>query len=251
MPAFMLVVARMAGIAVAAPFFSAAAVPRRIKTLLVVALSAAVFPLVNERAHLAVTGGMGTVVGGLAGEFALGWLIGFSVAAILMGVQLGIQLASQQAGLALGQIFNPLLESNLPLAAQLYFFISMTIFLGVHGHHALLRALLDSFEVIPLLGFAMDQSAVAVVLDILTVSFSVAVRVGGPIVLALLLALMTLGFVSRTMPQLNILTIGFPLKIGVALIVMALTVMSLETVVLDAITQALDGVRMVLGLPQV
>ena len=59
---------------------------------------------------------------------------------------------------------------------------------------------------------------------------------------------MTLGFISRTMPQLNILTVGFPLKIGIALVMMALTIMSLESVLLDALTIALDGVRSGLGL---
>jgi len=127
--------------------------------------------------------------------------------------------------------------------------VSVMVFLGVHGHHALVRSLLDSFDTVPLLGFTMSSSAAAVCLDILTVAFGLAIRVGGPVILALLLALMTLGFVSRTMPQLNILTIGFPIKIAVALIMMALTVMSLEAVVLDAITRALDGVRGVLGLP--
>jgi len=156
LPAFLLVLARVAGIVIAAPFFSAAAIPARIKALLVVAMAVAVFPLVNEHAHVAVPVNLVTAVGGLAGEFALGWLIGFSVAVILMGVQLGIQLASQQAGMALGEVFNPMLESSLPVVSQLYFFVSVMVFLGVHGHHALVRSLLDSFDTVPLLGFAMS-----------------------------------------------------------------------------------------------
>lgn len=249
LPAYLLVVARVAGIAVAAPFFSGTVIPVRIKALLVAALAAAVFPLVTAQATVALPADLAAAAGGLAGELALGWLIGFSVAAIFMAVQLGIQMASQQAGMALGEIFNPMLDSSMPIASELYFYVSMLIFLGVHGHHALVRALLDSFETIPLMGFGLSEQAIGLTVNILAVSFGLAVRVGGPIALALLLAFMTLGFVSRTMPQLNILAVGFPIKILIALVMMAVTVMSLESVVLDSIARVLDGVRTLLGLP--
>ncbi len=249
LPAYLLVVARVSGIAIAAPFFSGSMIPMRIKALFVIALAAAVFPLITAHAQVALPADLATAAGGLASELALGWLIGFSVAAIFMAVQLGIQMASQQAGMALGEVFNPMLDSSLPIASELYFYISMLIFLSVRGHHALIRALLDSFETIPLLGFSMTEQALALTVNILAVSFGLAIRVGGPIVLALLLAFMTLGFISRTMPQLNILAVGFPIKILIALVMMALTVMSLEAVVLDSVAQAVDGVRTLLGLP--
>jgi len=249
LPAFALVLARVAGIVLAAPFFSGTAIPVRIKTALVVAITVAVFPMMVGYAQVPVN--MTVAMGGLLGELALGLLIGFSVSAVFMGVQLGIQLASQQAGIALGEVFNPMLESSLPVAAQIYFFVTMMIFLVTGGHHAVIRSMLDSFQTVPLMGFRPDENVVALMIDILTIAFRVAVRVGGPMTLALLLGLMTLGFVSRTIPQLNILSVGFPVKAAIVLVVMALTIMSVENVLLDSMTQTLNGVRARLGLPAI
>ncbi len=246
LPAFMLVLARVAGLMIAAPFFSGNVVPNRVKGLLAGAISLAVFPLLAPQVKMPVT--LGMAAAGMMGEIAIGLLIGLGVSLMFVGAQIGIQLASQQAGMALGRIFNPMLESSVPIVAQLYYWVSVMIFLAVNGHHALVRALLDSFETIPPLGFRVTEGVVTLLADLLTVSFALAIRVGGPTILALLLGFMTLGFISRTMPQLNILTVGFPLKIGIALIMMALTIMSLESVLLDTMTIALDGVRSGLGL---
>ena len=62
------------------------------------------------------------------------------------------------------------------------------------------------------------------------------------------LTFLVLGFVSRTVPQLNILTVGFPLKLAVGLVVMALTMMSLEPVLLEGLSLCMDGIRIGLGL---
>jgi flagellar biosynthesis protein FliR len=59
---------------------------------------------------------------------------------------------------------------------------------------------------------------------------------------------MTLGFLSRTIPQLHLLSIGFPIKIALALVLMAMTMMSLEPVLVDALTRTMDDLRMTLGL---
>lgn len=246
LPAYMLILARVAGLMLAAPVFSGVGVPMQIKALLAAAISLAVFPLVFSRIAEPVT--MQTAVVGLIGEIALGLVIGFGVALVFMGVQLAIQMASQQAGMALGTVYNPMFETSMPVVASLYYYVAICVFLVVGGHRALVRTLLDTFEVIPPLGFRITEDVVVLMVDMMMLSFVFAIRVGAPLILALLLAFMTLGFISRTMPQLNILTIGFPLKITIALIMMALTIMSLETALVGALTHVIDHLREGLGL---
>lgn len=246
LPAYVLVLSRVAGLMLAAPFFSGAILPTRLKVLLAASIALAVFPLTISRLTVPVT--LMSAAAGLIGELAVGLLLGMGVSLVLMGVQLGIQLTSQQAGMALGEVFNPMLESNLPVVAELYYFVSMVIFLAVGGHRALVRTLLDSFEAVPPLGFVVSEGVVALLTDLMMVSFTLAIRVGGPMIIALLLGLMTLGFLSRTMPQLNILTIGFPIKIALALLVMALTIMWLEPLLLQGLSLAVDAVREGMGM---
>jgi flagellar biosynthetic protein FliR len=179
----------------------------------------------------------------MIGELAIGVLVGLGASLLLIGVQLAAQLAAQQAGLALGDIFNPLLESEGTAVSQLYFLVATMVFLGVGGDRAVIAALLDSFETVPPLAFRVTPDLIELIVEMLVLSFAIAIRVGAPVVLALMLSFLTLGFIMRTVPQLNILTVGFPIKIAVAMLIMAVTMMTLEPVVLDGLTMFLDGIR--------
>jgi len=64
----------------------------------------------------------------------------------------------------------------------------------------------------------------------------------------LLLAFMTLGFLSRTIPQLHLLSVGFPIKIALALAIMAMTMISLEPVLVDSLTRTIEDLRTGLGI---
>ena len=191
---------------------------------------------------------MATAVAGLLGELALGVFIGLGVSLLFAGVQLAGRLVSYQAGLALGAAFNPMLESSSTAVSQLHYLVAMMIFLAVGGDRALLATLLDSFESVPPLSFRVTEGLAALMVELVGVSFALAIRVGGPATVALLLGFLTLGFISRTVPQLNILTIGFPIKIAIALLAMAMTIMGLEPVLIEGLTTCLSGVREGLGL---
>lgn len=248
-PAFLLVLFRVAGLVFAVPFFSSSALPARVKVMLSVAMALAVFPMMMS--HVPATVTLASAVVGLLGELAIGLFIGLSLTLIFLGVQLAAQLIGQQSGMRLGSVFNPMLESSSTLAAQLYFLVALMVFLALGGDHAVIRTLLDSFATIPPLGFKVTPGLVSLLVDLAALSFTIAIRVGGPTILALFLALMVLGFLSRTIPQLNILTVGFPFKLSVALTVMAMTIMSLESVLIDGLTLCMDGIRIGLGLADV
>lgn len=245
LPAFLLVLSRVAGLMLASPLFSGTMLPMPINAILALVISLSVFPLMAGRVAVPVT--LASAAGGMAGELAIGLALGLGVTLVFAGVQIGAQLVSQQAGLAIGEVFNPMMEASGTEVSQLYFLVAMAVFLAVDGHHALVRALLDSFATIPPLGFRPDSGLVVLMVEVLTLSFVIAVRVAGPVMLALLLAFLALGFISRTVPQLNLLTIGFPLKVSMALFVMALTLMSLEPILVDGLMEVMDGVRAALG----
>ncbi len=241
LPAFLLVLFRIGGLVLAVPFFSSAAVPARVRVMLTVAVTLTVFPMVVP--HLSVPVTLASAIFGLFGELAIGVFIGLGVTLVFLGVQLAAQAIGQQSGMRLGSVFNPMLESSSVLVSQLYFLVALAAFFAVGGDHAVIRALLDSFATIPPLGFKVTPGLVSLLVEIMGLSFTIALRVGGPTILALLLAFLTLGFISRTVPQLNILTVGFPMKLAVALVVMALTIMSLEPVLMDGLTLCMDGIR--------
>ncbi len=249
LPAFLLVLFRIAGLMLASPLFSSPVIPMQFKVLLALAISMTVYPVVAT--HLP---GQVTIVSalmGLAGEVLIGLFIGMGIAMVLLGVQLAAETIGYQAGLGLGNVFNPMMDTNSTVLAQFYFFIATMIFLGIGGDRALIVALLNSFESVPPLAIQVTDGVMALVIDMLDVAFELAIRIGGPAVLSLMLGFIVLGFVSRTMPQLNILTVGFPMKLMLALGIMALTIMSIETALLDGFRVCMDAVRTGLGLTMV
>ncbi len=245
-PAFLLVLFRIAGLTLTTPLFSSPVLPGQVRILLAVAIAAAVFPMMSV--HLTVPVTLGSALTGLVGELAIGIFIGFCVSLIFMGLQLAAEIISHQSGMMLGAVYNPMLDSSESSISQLYYFAAMIGFLGVGGHRELIRAVLDSFAAIPPLGFKLTDGLLELLLDLVTTSFEMAIRVSGPTVIALMLALLALGFVSRTMPQLNILTVGFPLKLVMALLMVALTMMSLEPLLLEAFEEGMSSIRAGLGM---
>ena len=128
LPVFLLVLFRVSGLMLAAPLFSSPAIPLKIKVLMAVAMTMAVFPLLLPQVVVPVT--LASAVVGLFGELLIGMFIGFGVTLVFMGVQLAGQLVGHQAGLGLGNVFNPMLEASMGVIPQLFFFISLMIFLG-------------------------------------------------------------------------------------------------------------------------
>jgi flagellar biosynthetic protein FliR len=246
LPAFMLVLARMAGLMMAAPVFSSTLIPMRAKVLLTLAMSMAVFPMVS--AHMTVPVTLVSAASGMVGELMIGLFIGFGASLLFLAVQVAGQVMGQQAGLALGAVFNPVMDSSMTAGAQLFFFVALMVFVGVGGHRDLVEALLQSFQTIPPLGFRLSEDLTALIVELLGLSFMWAIRIAGPVMLALVVTLVALGFIGRSVPQLNILTVGFPLKAGVGVLVMALSIVSLEPVLMDGWAACMDAVRVGLGL---
>lgn len=218
MPAFALVLARLAGLAVAAPIFSSASIPRLAKVYLIVAMGLAVFPGVTPALPSGLT--LSQALAGLFGEFALGAALGLAVNLIVLATDVAGAIAGQQAGLAFGQMVDPLSGGEGSVLGQVYFILAALVFLGIGGERELVRTLLDSFRVVPLTAYRPEGDTVELLFGALAASFVLAVQLAAPAIIALLLTAVAIGFLARTVPQLNVLSIGFSVKIVVAIVVL-------------------------------
>jgi flagellar biosynthetic protein FliR len=240
LPAFVLVLARVAGLIFSVPMLASSLIPRNIMALLVAAISLMVFPAVLPLLPDSLT--LGHALAGLVGEFLIGELLGLGAGLIFYAAQFAGQIVSHQAGLSLGQVFNPMFDEETNILDQVWFFSVMALFFALRGHIAIVEVLLASFRSVPPLTLLADPALGDFVVNLLTGIFNIAMRLAGPTVLALLLSSLLLGFLTRTMPQMNILTVGFSLKIGVALLMVAVTMGYSDGLVSDAISDGLDQV---------
>ena len=246
LPGFALVVFRVLGLLVTAPLFGSGAIPAKLKVCFAFAVSATVFPLVAPTVPAEIT--LHTALLGVFGEMIIGLIMGLTVSMVMVGVQMAGMLIGQQAGIALASAIDPTQNEQSTVVGQVYMIVTMLIFLIIGGHRLLVAALLDTFTVVPLLSFQMDPSMVAMAGDVLSAAYILAIKLFSPVLIALLLTSLTLAFLSRTMPQLNILSVGFAVRSMAAIGTAAFALAASQDLLVGAMLESLDTVRAAFGL---
>jgi flagellar biosynthetic protein FliR len=244
LPVFLLVASRLGGLVMFQPILGGYAVPTHIRLLLVIGLAALVTPFVALTS--AAPTQPATIALAMGGEMLLGVLMGLAVRMCFLGLQVGGQVIAQESGLAFGQIADPSTGDEESIISTLYLQLGAVVFLIVGGHRALIAIALDTFRTIPLLGDSGTiMPGTELLLDTLALSGEIAVRVAAPVIVTLFLVNAAMGFVSRTVPQFNILTIGFSLKGLVAFVLMAIALPAALEAFTDALEMTVDWVAAV------
>ncbi len=219
---FALVLFRMAGFVVFAPFLGSRNIPGAMKALLAVALAALVFPGVIRRAPVPVPGGLGDFVSLAATETVVGLLFGFAASLLFVGIQLGGHMIGQKMGFSMANVVDPFTEAEVTLVEEFKFFLSLFVFLAVGGHHLLMRALLGTFGIVPVGEAAFRPQLWLEMAGQFGAIFTIALQVAAPALAALFLVTLAMGFLARAVPQINIMMVGFPVQIAIGVSVMVL-----------------------------
>lgn len=223
---FSLVLARISGLIATAPVIGIPSVPMQVRALFALALTLLITPAQLSR-EVATPDTAIDYALTLAGELLVGFLLGLGMQFFFSGIQLAGQLISQTSGLTLADVFNPDLNDSIPLFSQMLHTFAIAVFVTLGGHRLLIAGLLGTFETVPL-GDLSEIPAVSQLLVSLTAeSFALSLKIAAPCVTALLLATLVMGLISRTLPQLNILSFGFGVN---ALVTLGTLAVSLSTV---------------------
>ncbi len=246
LPVFGLVLGRIAGLTLAAPIFASRSIPRRIKVGLTLGIAWVLYPVVAAGAPASIP--LSAAVQGMLGELLVGVTIGLTVATLVAGVQLGGLIVGRQAGMALGQVFDPTTNTSANTVSQVYTIVVLTLFVMVGGLRATMAALLDTFAVIPLMSFTLNDSLVVLLTEMIAAAFILAIRLAAPALIALSLVTLAMGLLTRTMPQMNILSVGFNVRAMVMMGTAGLSIAVSQEVILDMIMDGLEAVRAEMGL---
>ncbi len=234
LPLMALVMARVSGLVIFAPFFSSATIPAKTRIFLAAFITIIVLPFASI--DIVPPNSLGDLVTTITGELLIGLLVGLLINIIFTALQIAGNLIDQQIGLSAAQLFDPLSNDQSSILSQLYFWLGMIIFLLIRGHIILLGALAKSFHTIPIGQFALNETILAGLTKTLQMSFVLALQIAAPLTVAVFLATLAMGFVARTMPQLNILSVGFSIRLllGFILIIICLIpVIHLFTAAMD------------------
>ena len=190
---------------------------------------------------------LGYMLQAAAGESAVGLFIGFSVSLIFVGVQIAGMQVGQQMGTGIANVFNPMVQAQISLVSQFYFLFALLIYLGIGGHHMLFRALVTSFKTLPSGWPILSDASLSMVINLFGRLFMVAFAVSAPVVMVLFMTTVVLGFIARTVPQMNVLIIGFPVRVGVALVAMILSLPTVGAFLARTFMGMLHGIDFFVG----
>jgi flagellar biosynthesis protein FliR len=237
-PVFVLVLFRIAGMMIFAPLFGSAKIPKRVKAMFTVILALGMMAGVKAPPQMPETP-WGLAIG-IAGEMMFGLAIGTAVSLIFIAAQWAGEIIGQQMGLNSGELFDPMYGGAGNLVGDLYQMLTLTIFLAVGGHLALLRGVRASFDALPLLSVGINQSIVDLLIGMFQSTAMLAVQLAAPMLVTMLVVDLALGVIGRTMPQLNVMSMGLTIRalIGVFVLILGLSLTS--DVIRHGLLDALD-----------
>ncbi|MHC4990144.1 MAG: flagellar biosynthetic protein FliR [Planctomycetota bacterium] len=243
-PPALLVLFRLGGLAIYAPVFGARVVPGRVKVLLMVMITVAVYPVLDAEVFAAapLELSLWSLLPIVGLELAIGLLIGYLASLPLIAIQTGGLVMGQQMGLGFARFFNPAADTEADVIGQMLFFMTLAGFLVIGGHEAIVLAVLHSFEHIPLGGFVPDGDLLVFINGLLTSALELAIRVAAPLLALIFLESVAMGFIAKTVPQLNVLSLGFPLRILAGLLIIFLGLQVIDTVVMEATGDVMDAI---------
>jgi flagellar biosynthetic protein FliR len=239
--AFTFVLARVSGLVMTAPMFGTSELPTRVRALLAFALALVVTPI-QVPATLQMPTNVIFYAVSLGGELLVGLLLGMGVNILLSGVQVAGQIISQMSGMSLADVFNPAFDSEVPVISHLLHLVTSAVFIAIGGHRLLVGALLDTYQWMPIGHVELNDSLGSLISALLAESFSLAIRGAAPAMIALLLATVVLGLISRTLPQLNILAVGFGLNAIVTFVVLAVSISAIAWLFQEQFTPAVETI---------
>ena len=214
---YLLVSIRFLGLFYIAPAIVGATFPVPFVFWLSAFMSMIVVPLMGGTVPVVVFSGVLPMV--LAGtrELLVGVFIGFVSACPFYVLQVAGHMIGTTMGLAMVSVLDPITQEEDSIIGQYQILVGLWFFLFWNGHMLLVRAVVESFRLLPLGGMGLavisDMGLAKWAGDLFSMSFMMSIPFYG----ALLLADIGLGFLARTVPQMNVFILGLPIKIGLGL----------------------------------
>ena len=245
----MLAVFRIAGLMMYAPLLGSAKIPKRVKALFAIIVALGMTGSIARPVHLPPTvWGVAVAIGG---ELIFGFAIGMVFSFVFIAAQWAGQIIGQQIGFNLSEVFDPQYGGASSVVGDLYYMLTLVVFLFVDGHRQMIRGIRDSFDSLPLLSVGMNMSIFDLVLRMLETTTVLAVRLAAPLLVTMLVVDLSLGFLGKTMPQLNVMTAGMSLKsmIGMVVLIIGVSTFSTPNVLENAIADSMHVVQTALRTP--
>ncbi len=212
---------RILGLLMVAPIFGHRAVPGRVKIGLGVFIALIIAPTLPPMPDVGLGSWHGLFI--LVQQFLIGVAIGFTMRVVFAAVEAAGEIVGLQMGLGFASFFDPQSAGQTLVLARFFNMLAALVFLAINAHLLLIGILVESFQSLPISTQPLSAIGFFNVASFGSTIFAVGLQLALPIIAILLMTNLALGILTRSAPQLNIFAIGFPITLGVGLIVLNIT----------------------------
>lgn len=221
-----LIVVRISCFVSVAPFFGTRNVPNQVKIGFSVLVAIIIFASVDQ-SSLTYTGMFGYAIIVMR-EGITGLLMGLAASICNSIILFAGNIIDMDIGLSMAQEFDMMTNSQTTITGSLYNYFLLLLLVVTNMHHYLLRALIDSYQVIPVNGQVFDWTSLSnSMIRFMTDMFIIAFRIVLPIFACIMILNCILGIMAKVAPQMNMFAVGMQMKVLLGLVILFLTVILL------------------------
>jgi len=238
----LLIFVRVSAFFVTIPLFSYKTIPSQLKIVLAFVLSWMMYYTFSIEAFT-INGDYLLLV---LKEAIVGLVLGLVVYIVFSAVQIAGGFIDFQMGFAMANIVDPQTGAQSPLMGQFFNFLLLLVFLAINGHHLVLDGIFYSYQFMPIDQFFPkfgDAESIEYIMKLFVAVFAIAFQMSAPIIATLFLVTLALGITGKTVPQLNIFVVGFPIKIAVGFILLVTMMGVMVEVMEKVIEMGIMGMR--------
>ena len=233
------------------PIFGDNAIPAIVKICLAFTVNLIVYPVASA-AGISQVASMATsdfgIVTLVTKEACVGLVIGFVGKIFFDALNFAFGHVGNQMGFNMANSYDHHTESSTPVISHMIMILATLLFLALDGHHFFLRAMVQSYQLIPLGGFVFTKAAIAFVLETSSQVFWIACKLSAPMALMIFLINCAFGIVAKAVPQINVLVVSFTVNILAGFLVIVLTLPVFGTSVGEVFRMMMDRMMHVIGL---
>jgi flagellar biosynthesis protein FliR len=219
---FILIYVTLAALLSVAPVFSSAVIPVRYRMLLCFFVSL-IFMATVQKYLPAAFPSMPAFFLVVVRQLLIGLIVGFLATIVFTTFQLAGQFFSVQMGFGINEVFDPMSQIQLPVIGQFIAMIAILVFLETGAHRMMLRGIHHVFFVfrdVKEWDVAMSPQVYTLMKSAFVDMFVAAFKIALPMLGVFFLVEVTMGLMTKASPQMNIMMLGFPLKIMVGLLIL-------------------------------
>ncbi len=214
-----LLAARVGGLVLIAPVLSTKAVPAAVRTVIVILLTVLLQPVALQHA----TGIPVITPESFVTETLVGLALGLGAALLVGAANLAGDLIGMQVGLSGAAILDPINNTSENAIGTFVGLFAVTLLLSLDAHLVMIDAVARSIRLIPI-GGPLHPEGMRAMVQSASMLFGLGLQFAAPVAAAVLVANTALAILGRAAPQLNVLSVAFPVQIGIGLFALAATI---------------------------